>query len=101
MRNAIRNAIAIAIAIFLLSVPAVVVRVSYDIALVGAGPAIEQLRSDMARITGAASEDVMGQATSWNQKIQSLRAYNSRWWGDPFIPDGWNRIAVLPIPRKE
>ena len=99
MKNAIRNSVAITIAIVLLCIPMTVIRLSYEVAFVGAGPSIEQLRSDIADIDGPASEDVVGQATVWNQKIRSMQAYNDRWWGDPFIPDEWDRVSVLPIPR--
>ena len=101
MGNNIRNGVAIAIALLLLLVPAIIIRVSYEIALVGACPAIEQLRVDMTHTVVAASEDVLGQATTWNQKIQSYRAYNSRWWGDPFIPDYWDRIPLIKIADAE
>ena len=99
MREGIRNAVAIAIAVAVLCVPAAVIRVTYEIGWFGASPAIEQLRSDMARIAGPASEDVIGQATSWNQKIRTLQAYNDRWWGDPFIPDDWDSVQLLSIPK--
>lgn len=99
MPNIVRNTVAIMIALILLSVPAIIIRVSYEISLVGAGPAIEQLRGDMTRADVAASEDVIGQATAWNQKIRSLQAFNSRWWADPFIPDTWDTIPFLEISR--
>ncbi len=99
MNNAIRNLIAIVIAIVLLCMPAAVIRLSYEVSFVGAGPAVEQLRSDIADIAGVASEDVVGQATSWNQTIRSMQAYNDSWWGDPFIPDEWDSVSPLPIPR--
>ncbi len=99
MNNAIRNLIAIVIAIALLCMPAAVIRLSYEVSFVGAGPAVEQLRSDIADIAGVASEDVVGQATSWNQTIRSMQAYNDSWWGDPFIPDEWDSVSPLPIPR--
>ena|GEM_PF-6766617 len=101
MKNAIRNIVAIAIAIVLLCIPIAVIRISYEIAFVGAGPAIEQLRSDIAGISGKASEDVIGQATAWNQTIRSMQAYNDRWWGNPFIPDEWDEVELLPIPRTK
>jgi hypothetical protein len=97
----IRNLLALAIAIGVLSVPFLVVRVSYEIAFVGASPEVEQLRSDMKYVATAASEDVMGQATKWNQTIRRMQAYNAQWWGDPFIPDDWDAVALLPIPDQE
>ncbi|MBN2296563.1 MAG: hypothetical protein JXM70_29310 [Pirellulales bacterium] len=99
MKNYIRNIVAIAIAFVLLCIPMTVIRLSYEIAFVGASPAIEQLRSDLTDIAGIASEDVVGQATAWNQKIRSMQAYNGMWWGDPFIPDQWDSVVELPIPR--
>ena len=99
MKNIIRNLLAISIAIALLCVPLAVVRLSYEISLVGTVPAIEQLRSDITGIEEPASEDVVGQATAWNQRIRSMQAYNDQWWGDPFIPDQWDSIDQLPIPK--
>jgi hypothetical protein len=101
MRNAIRNVVALVLAFGVLCVPCAVIRVSYDVAYVGASPEIEQLRSDMIGLSGAASEDVLGQATQWNQRIRRMQAYNARWWGDPFIPDAWDQVAVLPIPHEQ
>ncbi len=100
MKNRIRNAVALLIAFVLLGVPAFIIRATYEILFVGASPAIEQLRSDMNRIESPISEDVIGQATKWNQKIRIMQAYNKRWWGDPFIPDSWNSVPLLPIPKK-
>jgi len=99
MRDKIRNLVAIAVALGLLCVPAAVIRLSYEIAFVGASPAIEQLRTDIHNLTGKSSEDAIGQATQWNQRIRSMQAYNAQWWGDPFIPDAWDAIAPLPIPK--
>ena len=99
MPNYIRNIVAIMIALVLLLLPAIIIRVSYEISLVGAGPAIEQLREDMASAEITAAEDMIGQATAWNQRIRSLQAYNSRWWADPFIPDAWDKIPFLAISR--
>ncbi len=97
MRNFIRNLLALALAIGLLAVPFFVIRIAYEIAFVGAGPEIEQLRYDMAGISGSASEDVVGQATAWNQTIRRMQAYNAQWWGDPFIPDQWESVSPLPV----
>ncbi|MBN2022750.1 MAG: hypothetical protein JW809_08130 [Pirellulales bacterium] len=101
MRDTMRNLLAVAVAIGLLCVPAAVVRISYDIAFVGAGPAIEQLRSDIGNLSGESSEDVVGQATQWNQRIRSMQAYNAQWWGNPFIPDDWDRVEPLPVPKTK
>ncbi|MBN1910015.1 MAG: hypothetical protein JW818_09770 [Pirellulales bacterium] len=98
-RDTFRNMMAIAVAIGLLCVPALIIRISYEIALVGAVPAIEQLRADINDISGVSSEDAIGQATQWNQRIRTLQAYNAQWWGNPFIPDAWNDIELIPIPK--
>ena len=74
MRDYVRNAVAVAIAVGLLCVPAGIIRLSNEVALVGASPAIEQLRSDINNISGVSSEDVVGQATKWNQRIRSMQA---------------------------
>ena len=97
MGNVIRNVLAVGITVGLLAVPFAIVRASYEVAFVGAAPEIEQLRSDMAKIPGAAPDEVLGQATEWNQTIRRMQAYNSTWWGDPFIPDAWEGVAPLSV----
>lgn len=99
MRNYVRNSVAIVVGIVLLCVPLIIIRASFEISLIGDMPAIEQLRADMTKITGTALEDAIGQATIWNQKIQTLRAYDDCFWAAPFIPDDWSRVALLPMPK--
>lgn len=100
MGNVIRNLVAIALGIALLAAPLAIVRASYEIAFVGAAPQIEQLRADLDGVSGAASEDVLGQATEWNQRIRRMQAYNSRWWADPFIPDAWDRVRLIDVAGR-
>ena len=99
MRDTMRSLVVFAVMIGLLCVPAAIIRISYKIAFVGAAPAIEQLRSDINNISGMSSEDVVGQATQWNQRIRTMQAYNATWWGAPFIPDEWDSVEVLPVPK--
>lgn len=58
---------------------------------------IEQLRKDVQKVSASGSEDVIGQATHWNQVIASYQRYN-RTIFDPIIPDGWDSIALIAIP---
>jgi hypothetical protein len=105
MQNVIRNMTAAVIAITILVVPFLVVRMGFEVAFIGTSQEIEQLRNDMVGISrgglthGGNIGVALGQATSWNQTIRRMQAYNYRWWGDPFIPDGWNNISTIPIPR--
>lgn len=107
MKNMIRNALAVVIAVALLAVPFLVIRLGFEVAFIGTNQEIEQLRYDMVGIsTGGLTHGgnigvALGQATSWNQTIRRMQAYNQRWWGDPFIPDGWNNISTIPIPRSD
>jgi len=63
---------------------------------------IESLRVDLARLGNQAiGEDVMGQATEWNQKIRSAQQYNKLWWSGWMVPDGWDEIEPLKIPAAK
>lgn len=59
---------------------------------------IEQLRSDSAHVDPAQAEDVIGQVTEWNQIISSNKYWNSTAWGF-LIPDEWDRVELIPVPR--
>jgi hypothetical protein len=59
---------------------------------------IEQLRSDVARVGVAASEDVVGQVTQWNQKIVSAQRWNRVPVLGLLVPDGWDRIKPIELP---
>lgn len=60
---------------------------------------IEQLRQDAAQVSAATAEDVIGQVTATNQNIVSYQAYNSMWWSGWLVPDGWDQIRRIPVPR--
>jgi hypothetical protein len=59
---------------------------------------IEQLRIDVKKAGKARSEDVIGQATEWNQKIRSEQAYNKIWWADLITPDEYENVKIIEIP---
>jgi len=64
--------------------------------------AIEQLRVDVQRVTGTASEDVIGQVTEWNQAIKSYQRYRTIWWGRLFVPKAWETVRIIVInPANE
>lgn len=68
----------------------------------GERASIESLRSDLLKVGGqAVGEDVLGQATQWNQIIRERQAYNRTWWAGWAIPDGWNEIKPLPMPKEK
>lgn len=64
---------------------------------VSATAAVEQLRTDIDRVGGVVSEDIAGQATSWNQRIRRAQ----RWNDVPFVgltfPNGWDDIAIIDL----
>lgn len=66
---------------------------------VSGAEAIKQLRADMQHVSVQRSEDVVGQATDWNQRIRS----NQRWNRVPIvcvlIPNGWDNIEPIPMPK--
>lgn len=65
----------------------------------GARAEIEALRADLSKLDNrAVGEDVLGQATQWNQRIRGNQAYNKLWWSGWLTPDGWDEIELLPIP---
>ena len=60
---------------------------------------IEQLRVDIENLKENVSEDVIGQAVEFNRLIANNRRYNQLWWSDIIIPDGWNKIEYIKIPK--
>ena len=66
----------------------------------GQQAAIEQLRQDLRGLSPEQSEDAIGQAVIFNQKISAARRYNKNWWSDAFISDQWNGIEMLQIPKN-
>jgi len=68
----------------------------------GERASIESLRSDLLKVgSQAIGEDVLGQATQWNQIIREHQAYNRMWWSDLIVPDGWDEIEPLPMPEAK
>lgn len=61
---------------------------------------IEQLRSDVQRVENISNEDVIGQVTAMNQAIARNQAYNKLWWADVTIPDAWDSVKPIEIPRS-
>jgi len=100
MGNIVRNCLALLIAIGLLVVPFGIIRVAYEVGYIGDRPQIEQLRNDLTGVGNVRSISLIGQATEWNQRIRRMQAYNATWWGSPFIPDQWNDMELLSIPRE-
>lgn len=65
----------------------------------GALSQIEQLRADMMHVSKN-SEDIIGQAADWNQTIKSKQAYNKIWWSKMYIPNAWDEVEPIAIPRN-
>jgi hypothetical protein len=97
MKNMIRSTVAFTMLLGLLSLPFVAMRIGYTIELIGALEEIDQLRTDMATVSSNSSDYILGQATSWNQRIRAMQAFNRTWWGDLFIHDGWSTVQPLPL----
>lgn len=70
----------------------------FELSFPGELAQIEQLREDVGRVDRMSNEDVIGQVTSWNQKIKALRRYRQIWWGRIFIPEEWESVEVIEIP---
>lgn len=60
---------------------------------------IEQLRRDSANVISTGAEDVIGQVTQANQDIVSNHACNRTWYCDVLIPDAWDDIRVIEVPK--
>mgnify|MGYP001617536051 CR=1 FL=1 len=61
---------------------------------------IEQLRSDSKLVNLQNSEDVIGQITQYNQRIVKFQKYNKIWLFDLLIPDKWDEIKTIEIPKN-
>jgi len=61
---------------------------------------IEQLREDVKKVNPAEAEDVIGQITEWNQKIKSTKYYNSIPIIELYIPDYWEDVKLIEIPKR-
>jgi hypothetical protein len=60
---------------------------------------IEQLRVDLANTNIAESEDVVGQATEFNQQISTAQMWNDVLFVQLFIPNGWDAVQPLQVQR--
>jgi hypothetical protein len=60
---------------------------------------IEQLRTDMQNVSAQRSEDVVGQATGWNQAIMRHRRWNRVPVVCLVIPNGWDHIEPIGMPK--
>lgn len=60
---------------------------------------IEQLRTDAAHVDPSQAEDVIGQVVEANKQIREAQTCNQLWYCDFSEPDGWNYIALIPVPK--
>jgi hypothetical protein len=63
--------------------------------------AAREIRTSVERLGCTASEDVIGSAVQWNRTVATTKAWNRRWIADPLIPDGWDTVSVVNVPRCE
>lgn len=62
---------------------------------------IEQLRKDAADIEAGASEDVIGQVVVVNRRIASMKQAKQMLLYSWAIPDGWDKIEPIPVPKRK
>ena len=62
---------------------------------------IDQLRLDADNIAAPSSEDVVGQITQWNQSIVFYQTYNMIPVVELMIPDFWDKVEPIPVPKSE
>jgi hypothetical protein len=63
--------------------------------------AAHEIRTSVERLGCTASEDVIGSAVQWNRTVATTKFWNRRWIADPLIPDGWDTVSVVNVPRCE
>ena len=71
-----------------------------EVAVRGEIAKIEQLRSDVKRVSPGDNQYVMGQVTQWNQEIQSAKRYRTVWWGRLCTPEEWESVNVIDLGDK-
>lgn len=71
-----------------------------QVGLHGALAEIEQLREDIRSTRTGNNEDVVGQATQWNQAIKRAQAYNRLWYLDLAVADEWDSVEPIQIPAN-
>ena len=62
---------------------------------------VASLRESAARVDLQTSEDIYGKVADFNRELARIQWANRRWWEDPFIPDEWDTVSVIPIRQKE
>lgn len=85
------------IVLLALVIMGVVAHVSLDAKL----DRIEQLRADAAVVDPAQAEDVIGQVAETNQQIRSNQAYNRIFILGLTVPDEWDAVETIEVPRGE
>ena len=63
--------------------------------------AIEQLRKDSLLVDAQSNEDIMGQVTSWNQKIVATQRFNRMPFVCLYIPNVWDDVELIEIGQLE
>lgn len=61
---------------------------------------IEQLRADVEGISESQSEDAIGLAIKKNVEIASTQRQNKMWSIGWMIPDGWDDVKMIEIPKE-
>jgi hypothetical protein len=84
------------VSIFVVAIVAAVKQAEY----MSAVPMIERLRVDSLGIAPAASEDVLGQITAWNQTIATMQRWNRVPALCLFVPNGWDAVEYIPVPKE-
>lgn len=102
-RNIGCNVGTLSLAILVLFIASIVFGPMYNnwVYFISAEAQIQQLRYDLEKLDGQSiSEDVIGQATEWNQKIAEQQRWNLIPVYQLYIPNGWDNIEPLPIPEN-
>lgn len=58
---------------------------------------LKTVRSAVERLGPIASEDVMGKAVDWNERIAMRKYWNSWWVSDWMYDDRWNLVEPIEI----
>lgn len=61
---------------------------------------IEQVRHAVQNTSAMESEDVLGQAVSWNQYIAASRRYNTMPVLQWIVPNRWDSIPYIEMPER-
>lgn len=85
--------------VFIGGVSLAVIMLVFRLSCPGDIAAIEQLRVDVSRIQEAASHEVLGQVTKWNQTIAMYKRYRGLWWSRLFVPSAWDAVREITVPK--